>query len=180
MTGCWVLVFGPSGAGKDSVIAWAQRAVAAHPAICFARRLVTREAVPGSEHEEVDAASLLALRREGALAWDWQAHGLHYGVRAEYATRVAAGDVVVVNASREHARSVAGRADLRCVLVTAPPSVLRRRLHERAREDAQAIRLRMARNAGLPAPFAHRIIVNDRALEHAGASLRDYLVELAR
>ncbi|HEX7892323.1 MAG TPA: phosphonate metabolism protein/1,5-bisphosphokinase (PRPP-forming) PhnN [Ramlibacter sp.] len=180
MKGWWVMVCGPSGAGKDSVLGWAQRELASHPAICFARRLVTRPSEPGSEHEPVDPATLEALRRQGGLAWNWDAHGLRYGIRSEYARRVAAGEIVVVNGSREHARSVAHRSDLRCVLLTASPDVLHSRLHTRAREDAKSISLRLARNAGLSAPFAHRVIANDSALENAGAALRDYLVELAR
>jgi len=180
VSGCWVLVCGPSGAGKDSVLAWARRALEADPRICFARRLVTRPPGPGSDHDEVGAGDLDALRRAGGLAWEWEAHGLHYGVRAEYAQRVRDGELVVVNGSREHARDQAGRGDLRCVLVTAPSRVLRSRLHARGRDDARSISMRMARNAGLPAPFAHCVIVNDRALEHAGAQLRDYLLQLAR
>ncbi|MDE2607828.1 MAG: phosphonate metabolism protein/1,5-bisphosphokinase (PRPP-forming) PhnN [Burkholderiales bacterium] len=179
MRGCWILVCGPSGAGKDSVLAWAQRALHDHPRICFARRLVTRAPEPGCDHDEVNAAGMEALRRRGGLAWEWQAHGLEYGVRSEYAERVRAGELVVVNGSREHAREQAGRPDLRCVLVTAPPRVLCARLHSRGREDSKSISLRMARNAGLPAPFADRVIMNDGALDAAGVQLRDYLKELA-
>jgi ribose 1,5-bisphosphokinase len=173
------MVCGPSGAGKDSVLAWARRALADHPAVCFAPRLVTRPTGPGSEHEPVDAGGMEALHRSGGLAWEWQAHGYRYGIRSEYAVRVREGEVVVVNGSREHVQAVAGRPDLRCVLVTAPPGVLHSRLHARGREDAASISLRLARNAGLPAPFADCVIVNDRAVDHAGAALRDYLVELA-
>jgi len=179
MKGLWVLVCGPSGAGKDSVLAWTQRALREHPRICFARRLVTRPAAPGSDHDPVDALGMAELRRTGALAWAWQAHGYEYGVRKEYAQRVRSGELVVVNGSREHARSLARGPDLRCVLVTASPGVLRARLHARGREDLRAVSLRMARNTELPAPFADRVIVNDDALEHAGAALRDYLLELA-
>ena len=90
MKGLWAMVCGPSGAGKDSVIAWAQDALREHPRICFAQRLVTR-APQSAGHEAVSVAGIEALRRRGALAWHWQAHGLHYGVRAEYAQRVADG-----------------------------------------------------------------------------------------
>jgi len=178
MRGSWVLVCGPSGAGKDSVLAWAQQALRGHPRICFARRLVTRPLAPGSDHDPVDAPGMAALRRAGALAWSWQAHGYEYGVRSEYAQRVRAGQLVVVNGSREHARTVGRRPDLRCVLVTASPGVLRARLHARGREDLQAISQRVARNAELPAPCADCVIVNDDALEQAGAALRGYLLAL--
>jgi phosphonate metabolism protein PhnN/1,5-bisphosphokinase (PRPP-forming) len=179
MKGCWVLVCGPSGAGKDSVLTWAQRALREHPRICFARRLVTRPAAPGSDHDPVNLMDMAELRRTGGLAWTWQAHGYEYGVRTEYAQRVRSGELVVVNGSREHASSLARGPELRCVLVTASPGVLRARLDARGRDEGQAISRRMARNTELPAPFADHVIVNDHALEQAGAAMRDYLLELA-
>lgn len=180
MSGAWVIVCGPSGAGKDSVLAWAREALAPHPAICFAQRLVTRAQQPGSEHEEISLQGLRDLQQRGELAWRWEAHGHAYGVRATYASRVREGDVVVVNGSREHARDLAGRDDVRCVMLTAPPDVLEQRLRLRGREDASGVASRMARNAAQPAPFADRVIVNGGALEQAGGALRDYLLELAR
>jgi phosphonate metabolism protein PhnN/1,5-bisphosphokinase (PRPP-forming) len=173
------MVCGPSGAGKDSVIAWAQDALREHPRICFAQRLVTR-APQSAGHEAVSVAGIEALRRRGALAWHWQAHGLHYGVRAEYAQRVADGEVVVVNGSREHATPLAGRADVRCILLTASPGLLHERLARRGREDATAVATRLARNAVLAPLAADRVIANDADLSAAGAALRDYLLELTR
>lgn len=179
MTGCWVMVCGPSGAGKDSVLAWAQAALPQHPRIVFARRLVTRAAQPGSDHEQTSPAAMQALRTAGGLAWYWHAHGLGYGVRSDQAALVEARRVVVVNASREHVLSIGKRADVRCVLVTAPPSVLAARLQARGREDAQAIAGRLQRNAALAQPAAHRVIRNDGDVATAGSSLRDYLLQLA-
>jgi phosphonate metabolism protein PhnN/1,5-bisphosphokinase (PRPP-forming) len=179
MSGCWVMVCGPSGAGKDSVLAWARDALMGHRRICFADRLVTRASRAGSEHEEISAADLHALRRAGGLAWQWQAHGLHYGIRAEYGRCVAAGEVVVVNGSREHAQPLAGRGDVRVVLVTAAASLLAQRLLLRGREDAAGVALRLHRNEAMQPMDADRIIDNGAALHVAGAALRDYLLELA-
>lgn len=180
MRGCWVIVCGPSGAGKDSVLAWSAQALTAHARICFARRLVTRSSAAGSDHEEVNLDTMHALRAGGGLAWHWQAHGMHYGVRSEYRERVARGDIVVVNGSREHARPLAGRSNVRCVLVTARPQLLAARLQARGREDEDAIGLRMARNLALAEPAADRVIDNSAGLERAGAALRDYLLGLLR
>lgn len=180
MSGTWVIVCGPSGAGKDSVLGWARDALQSHPTICFARRLVTRASVPGSEHEEVSRAALHALRAQGSLAWYWEAHGLGYGVRAEYARRMAAGHVVVVNGSRAHAAGLAGRGDVRCVLVTAGADTLQERLLRRGREDVALVASRLARNADLASLEADHVIANDGRLPVAGTSLRDYLLELAR
>lgn len=180
MNGCWVIVCGPSGAGKDSVIGWTQQALRRHPRVRFARRLVTRAPHPGSDHDPVTTAQMQVLRERGALAWHWQAHGHAYGVAASYAADVAAGRVVVVNGSREHALSLADCDDVRCVLVTAPAPVLQQRLLARRREDADAVARRTARNQQLVPPPADCIIANDGPLEQAGAALRDYLLRLAR
>jgi ribose 1,5-bisphosphokinase len=180
MSGTWVIVCGPSGAGKDSVLAWAAQRLAPHPGICFAPRLVTRASGPDSTDEEISRSGLETLRQRGELAWEWGAHGHTYGVRAQYAQRVAAGELVVVNGSRAHANTVAWRRDVRSVLVTAPAALLGRRLRERRRESEQAIAQRMARNAALAAAFADQVIVNDAGLDQAGAALRDYLLTLAR
>jgi len=49
MSGKWVFVCGPSGAGKDSVLAWASDHLAGRRDIVFARRMVTRPMQPGSD-----------------------------------------------------------------------------------------------------------------------------------
>jgi phosphonate metabolism protein PhnN/1,5-bisphosphokinase (PRPP-forming) len=179
MSGCWVMVCGPSGAGKDSVLAWAREALRGDRRICFASRLVTRASQPGSEHEEIGAGGMQALRRSGGLAWYWEAHGLQYGIRADYARHLQAGEVVVVNGSRAHALPLAGRPDVRVALVTADAPLLAQRLQLRGREDAAGVALRMQRNEAMRAHGADRVIHNNAALPVAGAALRDYLLELA-
>ncbi|NML42618.1 phosphonate metabolism protein/1,5-bisphosphokinase (PRPP-forming) PhnN [Ramlibacter sp. G-1-2-2] len=177
--GMWVIVCGPSGAGKDSALRWAAGQLATHRRICFARRLVTRPPGAGADDDAIGLPELQALRARGALAWHWQAHGLHYGIASDYQRRVAAGEVVVVNGSREHARQLAGHNGVRCVLVTAPAPLVAERLRRRGREDEDGVALRVARNAELQPPAADRVIVNDGRLEQAGVALRDYLLELA-
>ncbi|AEG93348.1 ATP-binding protein phnN [Ramlibacter tataouinensis] len=178
-SGCWVMACGPSGAGKDSLLAWAEAALAREPRIVFARRLVTRATHPGSDHDEVSPAAMRALGESGGLAWHWEAHGHQYGVRAAYADLVAQGRIVVVNGSREHVAGLAGRADVRSVLITAPAEALRQRLLARGREPAQAVAGRLHRNAALPALAADLVLVNDGPLERAAGALRDWLRELA-
>lgn len=177
--GCWVMVCGPSGAGKDSLLAWAEAALARDARIVFARRLVTRAAQPGSDHDEVSPAALQALHAAGGLAWHWEANGLGYGVRAAYASLVAQGRLVVVNGSRAHVEALGTRPDVRRVLVTAPPEVLRERLLARGREPAAAVAARLGRNAQLGPMAADLTLVNDGPLERAAGALRDWLLETA-
>lgn len=173
--GLWIFVCGPSGAGKDSVLAWTQRRLAGDPRIVFTRRMVTRSPSPALEHDEVSRATLRRLQQGGKLAWHWEANGHLYGVPGHYEVDIEAGGVLVVNGSREHAAALVGRDDVRIVLVTAPPEVLHERLHARGREGLAAIAERLARSEALPELQAHMVVHNVGSVESAGVQLAAYL-----
>jgi ribose 1,5-bisphosphokinase len=175
MSGAWIFVCGPSGAGKDSVIESARQALAARQDIVFARRMVTRPAQPGSDHEPVAEADFLALLRAGGLSWHWQAHGFYYAISQRYAGDVQAGRSVVVNGSREHVNSLAPSPGLRVVQVTADQTRLADRLARRGRDASEAVAQRLARNTRFTGMQADCVIVNDAELAVAGQRLADYL-----
>ena len=179
IAGCWVFVCGPSGAGKDSVIALARQALAGRDDIVFARRMITRPAQHESDHEPVTAAQFERLRDGGGLAWHWQAHGFDYAVPIRYARQVDWGRVVVVNGSREHVQDLSANPQVHCVLVTATPEQLAVRLQQRGRDDNAAVTDRMARSDRLKAVAADLVIHNDGKPETAGAALRRHLEALA-
>ena len=66
LIGCQVFVCGPSGAGKDSVMALARDALAERGDIMFARRMITRPAQTGADHEPVTAAQSGSCCRSAA------------------------------------------------------------------------------------------------------------------
>lgn len=176
MSGLWVFVCGPSGAGKDSVMNWATRHLADWPDIVFARRLVTRASRPDSEHDAVTPQQFARMLNSGALAWRWQAHGFHYGVSAHYAAEVAAGRVVVVNGSRQHVDGLPNAAPLRVVQIVAEAQQLALRLAQRGRDAPQEVAARLARNARFRELRADCTIVNQGELADAGRQLADYLL----
>lgn len=183
MSGKWVLVCGASGAGKDSVMAWAQNHLVEHPQVVFSRRMVTRPAQTGSDHDEVSPSYFEQLLETRALAWHWQAHGFGYGVSTRYASDVAAGRVVVVNGSREHVNTL-GHAqalghNVRVVQVLADAHQLEQRLQQRGRDSTHAVAQRMARNSQFADLRADCTIVNNGALADAGLQLAHYLRKLA-
>ena len=67
LIGCQVFVCGPSGAGKDSVMALARDALAERGDIMFARRMMTRPAQTVADHEPVTAAQSELLPLGGGL-----------------------------------------------------------------------------------------------------------------
>jgi phosphonate metabolism protein PhnN/1,5-bisphosphokinase (PRPP-forming) len=176
MSGLWVFVCGPSGAGKDSVLGWAAHALGRRPDIVFARRLVTRASHPGSDHDEVSPEQFARLVDCNGLAWRWQAHGFHYGIESRYAAMVAAGRVVVVNGSREHVNTLPVAEPLRVVQIEVDAVQLAARLAQRSRDTPQEVARRLARNALFPDLHADCTIVNQSELAHAGRQLVDYLV----
>ncbi len=179
MSGLWVFVCGASGAGKDSVMAWAADHLRQQAGIVFARRMVTREAHPGSDHDVMTPQQFANLQAAQALAWHWKAHGFDYGIAVNYALCIQRGDVVVVNGSREHAHALQGRADVRLVQVVADGQTLAQRLHRRGRDAPHEVNHRLARNAQFSDMRSDCTIANQHSVAQAGQQFADYLLQLS-
>ena len=142
-----VLVVGPSGAGKDTLLALAQAVCAGEAGVVFPRRVVTREASSSEDNEHLSPEQFRLALARGEFAMHWQAHGHCYGLPRAIDDDVRAGRTVVANVSRTVVEAMRrGYADVTVVGVTAPPDVLAERLAGRARSsDGQlADRLRRA------------------------------------
>jgi ribose 1,5-bisphosphokinase len=175
MTGAWVFVCGPSGAGKDSVIASARQTLSSRQNIVFSRRMVTRVTQAGSDHDPLTESDFHALAQAGGLCWHWQAHGFFYGIAQHYAADVNAGRIVVINGSRSHVNQLPPSPGVRVVHITAAPDQLATRLRQRGRDGLSAVAERLARNARFEEMKADCVIVNDAELPAAGRRLADYL-----
>lgn len=157
-----VLVVGPSGAGKDTLLNAARRTLADDARFRFVRRVITRPADPaGENHEPVTEAEFAAR----GFALQWQAHGLRYGVPADIANDIASGVTVVANVSRAVIAEAATRFPVRVIEVTAPPVILAKRLAARGREAAADIAARLARTVPLPYDTDIDTIFNDTTPE---------------
>ena len=154
-----VLVVGPSGAGKDTLINAAKASLASDPRFVFPRRVVTRQAVASLEDHDTVSPQEFALRAaNGAYALSWEAHGLHYGLPASIRDDIAAGRVVVMNGSRamvETARRTF--PGMVVVLIGAGREVRAQRLAGRGRETAAEVAARLAREVDADIPNAIRV-----------------------
>ncbi len=166
-----LVIVGPSGAGKDSVLqgwlASLPHELAPHPV----RRTITRTAGDASEdHEAIDEPGFLAALAAGAFAFAWQAHGLRYGVRWLELDPLAQGRWVMMNGSRGHLPDLRAAApQARVIELVAPDDLRRARLARRGREAAPFVDDRLARAA--PDAGADLRITNDGELSHAIAQL---------
>lgn len=167
-SGALVLVVGPSGAGKDTLLAAARQQLADEPRYSFPRRVVTRTAVVELEdHDSIDPLEFNRQKLRGAYALDWQAHGLSYGIPAAIDAALVAGRVVVVNASRRVIeRAIEKYPNTQVLLVDAAPAVRAARLSGRGRESAEDVAARLAREgASVPEGIAALVIDNSGSLE---------------
>ncbi len=176
--GCMVAVVGPSGAGKDTLMAYAAKLFESCEDIIFARRVITRDAAAGGEdHDGVSEAEFEALERAGRFAVSWNAHGLRYGIPIETRQAVAQGKLVIANGSRSAlARFRQAYPSLVVVNITASLDVLAARLEARGRETREEILGRLERSSLAVTGDYHVVTIdNSGSLEEAGRALVEAL-----
>jgi len=159
-----IAVVGPSGVGKDSVMAGI---AAAAPALVPVRRVITRAGDAGGEvFDAVTEADFADMVRQGAFCLHWGAHGLYYGIPAQVLADVQGGVTRMANLSRSVLEQAAVLFPAMTVLhITASPQVLAQRLSGRGRESADQVAARLARSVQ-PLPQGLEVITlrNDGAL----------------
>jgi ribose 1,5-bisphosphokinase len=156
-----VLVVGPSGAGKDTLLKGAREACRDDASITFPRRVITRPSSPSEDNDTVTAADFNQAAADGAFALWWDAHGNGYGILSSIDDDIRAGRTVVCNVSRTIIMAARLRySQVAVVLVTAPPKVLKERLAARGRVSDGAIDQRLKRSEDLPPCEADFVIRN--------------------
>lgn len=158
-------VVGPSGVGKDTLLAGA---VAHDARLHWARRVITRPEMPDGEPFIGVAPEIFRLwKDEGRFTLSWRAHGLDYGISAEEFMPLETGRTVVFNGSRAALPAARLRfPDLRVIRITAPSRILADRLSARGRETPQDIEERLQRAAyAIPPGISVTDVVNDATPE---------------
>jgi len=155
-----ILVVGPSGAGKDTLLGLAGATCAGDGNIVFARRVVTREASSFEDNVQLSVDDFCTALARGEFAMHWEAHGHRYGLPRTIDDDIRAGRTVVVNVSRSvidvmrHAY-----VNVLVVAITAPSDVLAQRLAMRARTSDGTLQDRLTRKVADEAA-ADKTIVN--------------------
>ncbi|MGP3591236.1 ribose 1,5-bisphosphokinase [Vagococcus sp. WN89Y] len=159
-----IWLMGPSGAGKDTLLAALRQRE--YPQLLVAHRYITRPASAGSENYIALSEKEFFTRAEQHLfTLSWHANGFYYGIGAEIDLWLQAGFDVVVNGSRGHlAQAQAQYGSLLLpVYVQVSLDILRQRLEKRGRENAAEIAARLERAARYT-PKACLTLNNDGSL----------------
>jgi len=165
-----ILVVGPSGAGKDTLLGLAKAACADDPNIVFPRRVITRQASASEDNEEVSASTFEAALARDEYAIHWQAHGHCYALSRAIDDELRTGHAVVANVSRTVITAMRrAYADVVVVSITAPPNVLAERLAMRGRSSDGRIEHRLGRTVEEAAPDL--TIVNTGSAEYHARQL---------
>ncbi|EAA4812094.1 ribose 1,5-bisphosphokinase [Shigella boydii] len=99
MMGKLIWLMGPSGSGKDSLLA--EIRLREQTQLLVAHRYITRDASAGSEnHIALSEQEFFTRAGQNLLALSWHANGLYYGVGVEIDLWLHAGFDVLVNGSR--------------------------------------------------------------------------------
>jgi ribose 1,5-bisphosphokinase len=169
-----VLVVGPSGAGKDTLIGLARAACADDRNIVFPRRVITREASASEDNEEVSPGTFQEALARGEYAMHWEAHGHCYALSRAIDDNIRAGHTVVVNVSRTVIAAMRrAYSTVLVILITAPPDVLAERLAMRGRGSDGRIEHRLHRTVDEAAAAPDVTLVNtSSAAYHARQLVR--------
>jgi ribose 1,5-bisphosphokinase len=161
-----ILVVGPSGAGKDTLIGLAQAACGDDGTIVFPRRVVTREASDSEDNEHVSLDAFQQARSKDEFAVHWEAHGHCYALPRAIDDELRGGRTVVANVSRTVVDAVRrAYAEVTVVSITAPPEILAERLAARARSSDGQLADRLRRAADDAAAVPDVTIVNIGSVE---------------
>ena len=158
-----VYIVGPSGAGKDAVIAHTRAMLACRDGIAFAHRYITRPVAAGDEnHIALSPGEFRQRARGGCFALRWRSHHLEYGIGIEIDHWLATGFTVIVNGSRAYLATARQRyPDLQAVIITTSPALIEQRLRMRARDTGDEIAERLARNAALNHRIADAFVIDN-------------------
>ncbi len=175
-----VVISGPSGVGKSTVIA---RAIEGADNVRFSVSATTRPPRPGEEDGReyffVSRDEFERMIRDGDLLEHAEFAGNCYGTpRAQVLDAVGAGDVLILDIEVQGAAQVKAAYPEAVTVFVLPPSLeeLERRLTSRGTETPEKIALRLEtarREIPLAATYDHQIINDD--LANAAAAMKEII-----
>jgi guanylate kinase len=173
-----VIISGPSGVGKDTIIDALKRrpaGAAFHYIVTCTTRAPRNGEVDGVDYHFMDREAFVALKHAGGLLEANEVHGNWYGTpRAEVRQALAAGRDVILKIDVQGAQVVKERVSDALLIFIVPPSMeaLFQRLRSRATETGDQLERRQ-RDAVLElarqGDFDH-VVVNETGLAERTAA----------
>jgi len=144
-----ILVVGPSGAGKDTLLRMAREHFAAIPTLGFARRYITRPPGVDEDNYYVDEVGFSFLEKAAFFVSSWRAHRNCYGVPRHEINQNNGRETrktVITSVSRSSIADFERACKTPItILVTARLEILEKRLLSRGRESAEKVKSRLQR-----------------------------------
>jgi phosphonate metabolism protein PhnN/1,5-bisphosphokinase (PRPP-forming) len=136
-----VLLVGPSGVGKDTLIKGAKKELKED--INFVRRYITRKPDKSEKNYYLDEYAFEILKNSSFFSSTWSAHGNYYGIAKNSIKK----GVNIISISRSKIKDFEKNYDkVYTINITVPKEELRNRLLSRNRESLEEIEKRLSRS----------------------------------
>ena len=162
--GSLVLVVGPSGVGKKTIIEGARHALGNDNRFVFVQRVVARPAgIDADEYDGLTPEDFAAAELGERFCLCWDAHNRRYGLPISVDTDLTLGKVVVASVARHAVGEACAKYPASAVvLITAEISLRAERLLKRGRENGDQITARLARESA-PVPMGISPVIIDNS-----------------
>jgi ribose 1,5-bisphosphokinase len=135
-----ILIVGPSGSGKDTLLKYAKEYF--NEKLNFVKRYITRESDINESNYYIDEYAFEILRHNCYFASSWNAHGNYYGIPKRF---IKSG-LNIISVSRARIVDFENLYDeVYTINITIKKDQLEQRLLQRAREDKENIEERLSR-----------------------------------
>lgn len=136
-----ILIVGPSGVGKDTLLRHAKEELGGK--LNFVKRYITRKADLNECNYYVDDYAFELLKHNSYFASSWNAHGNLYGI----AKRSIKNGVNIISISRSKIKDFEEQYDdVYTINISIPTEILEKRLLFRGRETKEEIVKRLSRS----------------------------------
>ncbi|SDN75695.1 ribose 1,5-bisphosphokinase [Desulfonauticus submarinus] len=129
-----ILVVGPSGAGKDTLIRYAKKKFSADKNIIFLKRYITRKSDEYEDNYYISSKEFYILKQQNFFFTTWEAYNYQYGI--SFNNVELNGKKIVISISRTKVNDFEKKfKNVLTLFITASPESLRKRLKKRHRDS---------------------------------------------